>query len=288
MIYKFLKNSSKIFLLMTVILFVSCNSNVENDKQKISVEADIDNKFKSEEFDFVLPQPISMAKAFQASGLSYSPTLANPATNKSKYSTKVKQLLNLGVFSTDLAYCAINGKAQEARDYLKAIQELGNNVGLKPVFSDKKLVDKFDKNLDNMEAIEDLIYDIQERSEEYMDDNDIRYLAVVQFSGSWTEGMYLGVKDLENKKDTDKISVTLIDQINLLKNIIKGIKTYPTSDETLNKVSSMLSDILSSYENFESVKIANASQTFVSPKLSASEMKTLSQKVITLRNYIVE
>jgi hypothetical protein len=279
--------STKLNYLVVFSAFFLFSCKGESEKKEVKVEVETENKFNSEEFDFVLPQPISLAKAFQASGINYKANLANPSSNKGKYSSKVKQLLNLGVYSTDLAYCAINGKAQEARGYLKAIQELGNSVGLKPVFSDKKLAEKFDKSLDNMEAIEDLIYDIQERSEEYMEDNDVRYLAVVQFSGSWTEGMYLGVKNYEEQKDNDKISITLIDQISLLKNIIKGIKTYPTSDETLTQVISKLSDILSTYENFETVKKANESSTFVSPKLSDSELQILSDKIKDLRNYIV-
>jgi hypothetical protein len=281
------KMSTKLNYLVVFSAFFLFSCKGESEKKEVKVEVETENKFNSEEFDFVLPQPISLAKAFQASGISYKANLTNPSSNKGKYSSKIKQLLNLGVYSTDLAYCAINGKAQEARGYLKAIQELGNSVGLKPVFSDKKLAEKFDESLDNMEAIEDLIYDIQERSEEYMEDNDVRYLAVVQFSGSWTEGMYLGVKNYEEQKDNDKISITLIDQISLLKNIIKGIKTYPTSDETLTQVISKLSDILSTYENFETVKKANESSTFVSPKLSDSELQILSDKIKDLRNYIV-
>jgi hypothetical protein len=280
---------SKISLLVFISLIVlsSCKSSTEENKKEVNVEADTENKFNSEEYDFVLPQPISLAKAFQASGLTYKTNVANPAKDKSKYSTKVKQLLNLGVYSTDLAYCAINGKSQEAREYLKVIQELGNEVGLKPVISDKKLAAKFDKNLDNIEAVEDLIYDIQESSEQYMEDNDVRYLAVVQFAGSWAEGMYLGIIDFESKKDNDKITVTLIDQINLLKNIIKGIKTYPTSDETLTQLSSKLEAISSAYDNFESVKLAGKSETFVTPKLTDSELSTLASKVKELRSFIV-
>lgn len=274
---------------VAVFSLLSCNSGSDEKKIETKVEAEVENTFNSEEYDFVLPQPISLAKAFQASGLDYHTNITNPHENKTKYNEKVKQLLNLGLYSTDLAYCAINNKPQDARNYLKVIQELGIEVGLKPVFSDKSLIEKFDKNLNNMEAVEDLIYDIQERSEEYMQDNDVRYLSIVQFSGAWTEGMYLGIKDLElSKKSKDQLSITLVDQMGLLKNIIKGIKTYPTSDQTLTKVSENLTSVLEAYNNFQSVKDANASDSFTAPKLSDSEYKTLSSKIIELRNFITQ
>jgi hypothetical protein len=277
-----------IILISGVLIFASCNSAEKKDVIDPKVESESENNFNSQEFDFVLPQPISLAKAFQASGLRYVKENTNLPENQKKYTTKVKQLLNLGVYSTDLAYCAINGKSQEARVYLQNIQELGNVVGLKPVFSDKSLAEKFEKNLDNMEAIEDLIYDIQEKSEEYMEDNDVRYLAVVQFSGSWAEGMYLGIKDLEAKSTNQNLAMTIVDQINLLKNIVKGIKTYPTSDETLQTVISKMEGILSSYNGFATVKKANESSTFITPKLSEQEFATLATQIKELREFIIK
>ncbi|MFN5415658.1 MAG: hypothetical protein ACK5B9_01290 [Flavobacteriia bacterium] len=284
-------NSKFLFAIcLTTFSLVSCGGNEENnDGEKGKVTAETENNFNSDEFDFVLPQPISLAKAFQAAGLSYTNGATNSAQNSKNYQTKIKQLLNLGVYSTDLAYSAINEKPNEAREYLKVIQELGSEVGLKAVFSDKKIIEKFDKNLDNMDAIQDLIFDIQEKTEEYMDDNDIRYLSVVQFSGAWTEGMYLGIKDIEKKQDSkNELAVTIVDQMNILKNIIKGMKSYPTKEEVLNDVIKKMEDILNTYNNFESVKSANASSTFVSPKLTKEEFNNMSGKIKELRNYIVK
>lgn len=279
--FTFLKISFALFLF-------SCNGSVKEKEIEKEVTKEEKNVFDSDEFDFVLPQPISLAKAFQASGLAYYPNLTNPVKNKLGYNEKVKQLLNLGIYSTDLAYCAINEHPIEAREYLKIIQELGVSVGLKPVFADKKMIDNFDKNLNNMEAVEDLIYDIQERSEEYMHDNDVRYLSIVQFSGAWIEGMYLGVKDIELKDgNSDKMSITIVDQMNILKNIIKGLTTYPTSDKTLSKVSSKLTNILDTYSNFESVKKSSSKDSFQTPVLTSNEFISLSTKISALRNFII-
>lgn len=281
---------SNLILISGLALFTlfSCSGSNEEKEVKTKVEAEVENTFNSEEYDFVLPQPISLAKAFQASGLKYYTNLTNDVSNKSRYNEKVKQLLNLGVYSTDLAYCAINGKSQEARNFLKAIQQLGNSVGLKPVFSDKKIIEQFDKDLGDMDAVENLIYDIQERSEEYMQDNDIRYLSIVEFSGAWTEGMYLGVKNIELSGDNQPLSITIVDQMNLLKTIIKGLQTYPTSDQILSAVSKKLTAVLNIYENFESVKKSTQGKSFETPKLTVDEFKSLSMKIIELRTLITQ
>ncbi|MBI2258205.1 MAG: hypothetical protein HYU67_04825 [Flavobacteriia bacterium] len=277
------------FILLCNLFFLSCSGENKNVDKEVKVEAQVENTFNSDDYDFVLPQPISLAKAFQASGLSYHPNLTHDVSKKDKYFDKVKQLLNLGVYSTDLAYSAINEHANEARAYLKAIQLLGNQVGLKPVFSDKDLIDRFDKSLNNMESVEELIYEIQERSEEYMQDNDLRYLSIVQFSGAWSEGMYLGIKDIElSKEKNEKMSVTVVDQMNLLKNIIKGLSTYPNSDTVLKNVNKKLNQILTEYNEFESVKKSTSNDVFVSPVLTDSELKKLSLMIYELRTFIIQ
>lgn len=282
-----LKSVYPVLVVLTALTLYACGGN-EKQENDAKIVVELENNFNSQDFDFVLPQPISLAKAFQASGLSYQSGATNPVENKNNYNDKVKQLLNLGVYSTDLAYCAINEKTQEARSYLNVVQQLGNSVGLKPVFSDKKIIEKFESNLNNMEAVEDLIYDIQERSEEYMEDNDIRYLSIVQFAGAWTEGMYLGVKDLQSKQTgSSEMLPTIVDQISLLKNMLKGIQTYPTSDKILSQVTQQLEGILATYENFSSVQEATKSERLASPKLSSQEFALLAQKITELRNYIV-
>jgi hypothetical protein len=278
---------SKIILLASALFIVSCSSN-DNDVEEIkgSVSVVEDNTFNSDSFDFVLPQPISLAKAFQAAGITYVSGKTNPTSNKNKYNVKVKQLLNLGIYSADLAYCSLNDKPQEAREYLKAVQELGIAVGLEAVFSDKLMLDKFDNSLGDSDALESLIYDIQEKSEEYLQENDLRYLAVVQFAGSWVEGMYLGI-DNAVKKDSKSSAAALVDQMNLLKNIIIGLKTYPTKDETMNHVISSMKEIQATYSEFESVIEAGKNTNFEAPVLSKTELQTLAEKIKKLRTDIV-
>ncbi|TNE53623.1 MAG: hypothetical protein EP338_10250 [Bacteroidetes bacterium] len=274
------------FIAGALILLTACTESADNEKD-VEVIAEVENNYNSDEYDFVLPQPISLAKAFQAAGLEYFPGITNPVSNSKNYNDKVSQLLNLGVYSTDLAYCALNGKTQDARSYLKAVQDMGNQVGLKPVFSDRKIIEKFDSNLNNMEAIEDLIYEVQERSEAYMEDNDIRYLSIVQFSGAWTEGMYLGVRDIELRKvSSQEMIPTIVDQISLLKNMLIGIQTYPSSDQKLTEVTKKLNEILSLYSGFESVKAAQGSNELISPQLSEEEFKQFAEKITLLRTYI--
>jgi hypothetical protein len=256
-----------------VVLFTACSGGDDAAKEKAAVTVEESALDASDDQDFILPQPISLASAFQDAGLTYKAGKTNPVTNKNKYAQNIDKLLNLGVYSTDLAYCAINNKSQEARTYLLAIQDLGSKVGMESVFSDKALIEKFDKNLSDKDALTEL------------EDNDLKYLAAVQFAGAWAEGIYLGIDDSKKKGD---LGTALVDQMVLLKNTIKALKKHPAKDDKrLQEVIGLFEDVLSTYEGLESVKKANKNINFEVPKLSTEEFDQLANKVTVLRNSIV-
>ncbi len=258
----------------------------ETEKEKVATVETTDESTDSSNDDYVLPPPISIANAFQAAGLPYVAGKTNPVGNADKYAVKLDQLINLGVYSTDMAYCAINSKSQEAREYLVVIQKMGSKVGLESVFSDKELISKFDKGLGDVEALQDLIYDIQDKSDQYMENNDLKYLGAIQFSGSWIEGMYLGI---ENNKDKSEIGKLLVEQMSLLKNIIKGFKSHPAQEDArLKEVIKMYEGILNTYEGMASVQKVSKNINRQTPQLSDAEYQSLANEVKKVRSNIVK
>lgn len=265
------------------ILF-SCSGN-EADSGKISQETEtVIDSYDSQDEDFVLPTFMSVARSFQNAGLEYIPGKTNPINNKKEYSLKVKQLLNMGVYCTDLAYCSLNGKTQDARAYLKVVQELGNDAGLGAVFSGKAMVEKFDSDLENEAAFQELIYELQEKSEDYLQSNDMGYVAAVQFAGAWTEGMYLGAgKALSG---SEEISDVLANQMYLIDNVVKGLKSYPDQDALLEDVIEVLEETSAIYKGFETVKNAGSKPNLKTPVLSKNDLALLSVQIEKLRTKI--
>lgn len=264
----------------------SCGDSGSDKKETVPVETTTTTSRESSENDYVLPQPITLANAFKAAGLKYEVGKTNPVANAGKYALKIDQLMNLGVYSTDLAYCAINSKSQEAREYLEVIQKVGSKVGLESVFSDKDLIAKFDKEMGNPSALEDLIYDIQEKTDVYMEDNDLRSLGDIQFAGAWIEGMYLGIN---NTKGQAEIGKALVEQMSLLKNIIKGFKSHPAQEDVrLKEVIALYEGILTTYENQPSVKKVSKNINIETPELTEAEYQALAKEVKKVRDNIVK
>ncbi len=275
-----------IFPAAFIALFLSaCGGNNEQNNVA-SIDSEAQTETVSEDNDYVLPQPITLANAFKEAGLKFQDGKANPTSKVDAYSMKIDQLLNLGVYSTDLAYCAINGKAQEAREYLSVIQKLGGKVGLESVFSDKELIEKFDKELSNPEQLEDLIYDIQDRTDVYMENNDLKYLGDIQFAGAWIEGMYLGIDQTKERLEVGK---TLVEQMSLLKNILKGFKSHPAQEDVrLKEIIGLYETILTTYQGLESVKKVGNNINVETPKLTEDEFAALANKVVAARNNVVK
>lgn len=267
-----------------VLLFASCDGGT-TEKEQPEVEITVDDQAISEDNDFILPQPITLANALKSAGLTYTAGKTNPVSNEDNYVKKIDQLLNLGVYSTDLAYCAINNKTQEAREYLSAVQSLGTKVGMESVFSDKAMIEKFDKNLGNADVLEELIYEMQDKSDSYLQDKDLKYLAAVEFAGAWAEGMYLGIEDTRTKQS--EMSVAIVDQMSLLRNTIKGLENHPSKDERLKEVIGAFKEVLSTYEGLASVKKAAQNKNFTTPVLTTEEFDKLASKIVSLRNGIV-
>lgn len=265
-------------------MLFSCSGNDVKSDQKIETQKE--DTYDSQEVDFVLPPFMSLAKSFQSAGLEYVQGKTNATENKKAYSLRAKQLLNMGIYCTDLAYCSLNGKTQEAREYMKVIQELGNDVGLGSVFSDKEMLEKFDKSIGNQMERESFIYELQEKSDDYLQKNELKHIAVVQFTGAWVEGMYLGAeKALAHPEE--KIGSVLVDQMNLLRNTLKGLEAYPDKDAFLNGVIADLKAVESTYSNLDAVKKAGENPNLKAPVLSQEDLKMLAEKIEKVRMNIV-
>lgn len=275
------------FLFLAVpFLVTSCKSDTAPTYEVEQTVEKPANK-ESVSVDFVLPQFISLAKSFQAAGLTYESGKTNDTKNTERYVTQNVQLLNIGVYSTDLAYCALNGKSQEARRFFRAVQDLGNSAGLDVIFSDKELMRRFDENIAKQQDIEDFIYEIQEKSESYMQDNDLRHLSLIQFAGAWVEGMYLGAENSQLLESGD-IAQALADQMLLLQNILSGLEDYPNKDAVVDKITRKFKEINETYRNFESVKVAGNNPNKSAPELTSSELAALKKVIRDTRTWIVQ
>jgi len=283
-----LKNS--LIALTLGLSLVSCGNSEPEDVNMVDTtqeEVLTEDMFESPDVDYHLPSPLQVASIFKKSGLAYHSNITNPTTNASKYTEELKQMLNFGVYSADMAYCVLNEQANEGRKYLGVITTLAEQIGMEAVFENEDLMDRFDKNIENKDSIEILMIDIHERTESYMEENDMQHQSSIHFAGAWTEGMYLGVYDYEKNKAKDGLGSQITEQMAILSNIIKGLKDPKNSGIDLGWLIADLEKIQLTFDEFESVKAYVADENATELELADSDFKTLGELIKSLRSKII-
>lgn len=282
-----MKNITKIsVVLISLGILFSCkndtsNSESETVKKKTGViEVDTTNTFTSDEYEFVLPRPFALAASFEEAGMSYDETRMNSLDNLDSYKSEGKKILNFGVYSTDLVYNIINEQPQYSMKYFSALKTLADRIGMGRIFTEDELARKIEQNIADREKMEELLVDVHEASQEYLQNNQLRYLSIIQFAGAWVEGMYLASYDFD-QKDQKIISNKIVDHMTLLNNTVKGISLYKDRDEDLQKVLDGLIDVQTAYKNFDSVKHAEGM-----PRLTSEEINTFKTKIRDVRTLI--
>lgn len=233
----------------------------------------------------LLPSPLQVAMIFDKSGLDFDASLTNKSENVSKYSTKFEKSINFGVYSADLAYAVLNEKSKEATQTIKVVRDLSAEIGLSTVFDSDDILVRFEKNIDNQDSVIDLLVVIEEKTDDYIEENGEHELANVMFAGAWIEGMYIGAQATikQGKKD---IGAKLSEQMIILENLMKGLEMGEKSADNDNLIAK-LKDLHTTYMGFESVKNIEGDDAY-NVELKDDEIKVLAEKITNLRNTIVK
>ena len=145
------RNAALISILL--IGLIGCSS--PQKEEKATVE-DAITATTQPSFDKIIeetPQPTNLPVLLERSGVDFAPSLTNPEGNVEKYMlTNDVAALNLGVYSTDLGYLCVYEKAEEAIEYFKAAQKLGDKLNITSAF-DASLMDRFQNNLADKDSL---------------------------------------------------------------------------------------------------------------------------------------
>jgi len=277
-------------------LLLSCGGDGDNSSDELNVldttenmtDENLEDLFDSPDSDYQLPSPLQVASIFKNSGLAYNSGATSKSETASKYTDELKQMLNFGVYSADMAYCVLNEQSNEARKYLQVITDLAERIGMESVFENKDLMDRFDKNIEDKDSIEILMLDIHERTEIYMDENDMQHQQAVHFAGAWTEGMYLGVYDFDHNPNKEDVGAKIAEQMSILQNIIKGLSDPKNAGMDLAWLISEMENIQTTFDGFQSVITYYADPTDEELILTKKENAELSELIKSLRSNIIK
>jgi hypothetical protein len=275
----------------------SCNNNSNSEENSETIPAEKVEEQKEEashsieidtlvyEYEFMPPSPIQIAAILQKVNMPYEQGITNPPSNAKNYSSRLKQTLNFGVYACDLAYCVTNDKYEEAAKYLKVSKDISSKIGLETIFRTDGLIERFESNIGNQDSIMDILFHVQMMTDDYINDNDLRDLSVIYFTGAWVEGMNIGTHTILGNND-HKISMLLSEQMTIARSIIKGLRAVKNQDDAIEDLTDQIEEVVDEYHNLWSVKKEGENIDYLDVELEHSEVIKISDMILELREEI--
>lgn len=241
---------------------------------------------QGEQTQYFLPSALQIGSVFQKSGLKYYEGIVNSPLNVEKYDTKNSMLLNFGGYSADLAYCVLNGQNQIALNQMKALRGLAEGIGMSSIFNSESLFNKFENNLGNQDSVIEVMVQIQENIDMFIDDNNMQNMANIMFAGAWIEGMYIGVKATSNEEET-QITGRLIEQMVILDNLVKALSSVENKSGNLEEIEKSLISLRDYFNNLDEIK-GKQNINYKEVEIGIDKLKEIANRVVKMRNSIVE
>lgn len=267
-----------LFLIAFVSFLAACGSEPTESVKKDDVqETPMTEEAPAEEegFDFFLPSSMQIAHILKKSGVLYEDGLTNDPEKYSQYETRAKRLLNLGVYTGDLAYCVLNQQNEQSLKYVAALKKLGNDLDLTEVYQTSEALDNLEATMDNQDSLITFIINTQEKLNDYAHTNHQLSILLETFTGAWVETMYIGAN--AGNKHPEFMHKRLAEQMGILENLISGLEMTGSDNEELSGLILQLKDFKSAMPEY---------QEDFNAQLTEQEFEVLKTKITDIRNGI--
>ncbi|MCU4163081.1 hypothetical protein [Carboxylicivirga caseinilyticus] len=210
-------------LIIATVIFASCNMGSKSSTTSSAPEIKKENVEKEvREFVYPLPTSFEVTEMLNRIEAAYILSLSNPVSNVEKYLTEKSQALNLGIYSADLSYASTYNQKQETVDFMSASKSLIEELDIAAAL-DNDLLQKIESNLDNKEALVDLITDSFYDTYEYLNKSERESVSLLVVSGSWVEALYISThisEDTFNNKEMVSIIMNQKEPLNKLMTLL--------------------------------------------------------------------
>jgi hypothetical protein len=236
-------------LLLCFLLLPGCKSGGTKEKKsetEVGPPKDIervqqDIKQANKIFE-ALPSPLESAMLIKSAGAPFDKKFLNPVDNAKLYTTTRNQALNLGIYTCDLSFASLYDQTQLIIDYMNAAKKMADGLGILDAI-DKNTIETLEQNINNKEAIMDIISETFLNSNAYLADNDQSAVASIVLVGGWLEGLYISTQLVDVKEfANNKLVSTIVDQklsIDILVNLLNSNKGHPVVDELIGQMNQL-------------------------------------------------
>ncbi|MCX6285331.1 MAG: hypothetical protein NTW31_13985 [Bacteroidetes bacterium] len=235
-----------LFWILSLAFLPACNNSGENTagadesssyiiKQEIILSPetqDILNRF---------PTPFEVTMMLQEVKAPYIFSLTNPPANVNRYFTAKTKALNLGIYSTDLAYSSTYERADETDKFLFCTGKLAGDLGIAGVY-DKSLPAKVEMFKNNRDSLVALVKRFFGETGDFLRRNNRNQVAVLVSAGAFVEGLYIASSLCQVARDNSGIASTLFSQKESLDKLTRILGEY-SNDSNIKPVADELAKL---------------------------------------------
>jgi len=261
-----MKLTSKLVILTGFALSIACSPQKKEDQSKSEAfdkaEAEVNEQIK--EVITEMPSPSEIPFLLMETGVEYSPSLIHDLKDIDSYTTNAKKALNLGIYSTDVAYLSAYDKSQKALKYVSSLKPIADQLALSSAF-DPETIKQFEANLDNTDSLAHIINEAVANADAHLKSTERPKISALLLTGSFIEGLYIATALIENYPDDllpedakNLILIPLVDvvlkQEKPVTDLITLLKSVPT-DETTQTLIEDLQMVEAEYKKLDIKKL---------------------------------
>lgn len=214
------------FSLIFILMLSSCKNapKSKTDTAKSSSGEAIDVKKEISDnvsaFIYDIPSSFELTEMLNKNGISYMIGATNLPDNIDHYFTSKSKAINMGIYGTDLSYAATYQMTQETMLYLKAVNQLGGDLGISSIYNEDML-NRIQDNINNKDTLVEVISTTLLDTYDFLNKNDKSELSIFMVAGGVVEGLYLAANSSSVAVNGAELNKIIYSQKNALKKLIE-------------------------------------------------------------------
>jgi hypothetical protein len=214
-----------LFSTVSLSVLISCGG--DNKGKEMDGDSNNPGQTLMTNFDnkvFSIPSPVQTSLLIKQLDIPFYEDVLNPVDRSSKYTSRVSQSLNLGIYGTDLGYVALYNENSFSIKYLAAVQKLTEKLGLEGAF-DKKFISRFENQLSNQDSLMTLVSEAFKKADLFLKNSNRKSDAALILAGGWIESMFI-CSEINRLQATPRIVERIGEQQWTLTSIIELLSEY--------------------------------------------------------------
>ncbi len=284
----------KILFLAFTLLFWACDS--KKGPSKEDFEEDMKNleagviEISDENIRNIInsiPSPLEISFLIHDAGIQYNKSILNTGKNVSRYNSNDKRALNLGVYGTDLGYTDIYSQSQDGIEYLSAIKELADDLGIGQFF-DFDIIRKLTESGDNLDSLLLVTSENFNRINDHFQEQNRSALSVLLLLGGWIESLHLTCQVALLQMENEMIKERIGEQKIILENMMILLDVYAKDNHYFEDLMKQMEELETTFKGVEIIyTYAESTSEVIDGVLvikdnSTSEVKISNENVVEI------